>query len=58
MDYLLVPVMCTVYGALTLQRLVSTVPYAVRVALFTGSITIVNLRGICATAFANHGGRE
>ena len=53
MDYLLVPVICTVYGALTLQRLAPTVPYAVWVALFAGSITIVNLRGIRATAFAN-----
>ncbi len=53
MDYLLVPLICTVYGALTLQRLVPGIPYAAGAALFAVSMTIVNLRGIRATAFAN-----
>ncbi len=53
MDYLLVPLICTVYGALTLQRLVPGIPYAAGVTLFAVSMTFVNLRGIRATAFAN-----
>jgi putrescine importer len=53
MDYLLVPLICTLYGALTLQQLVPGIPYAAGVALFAVSMTIVNLRGIRGTAFAN-----
>jgi putrescine importer len=53
LDYLLVPLICTVYGALTIQRLVPQVPYAAWAALFAAVITIINLRGIRATATAN-----
>lgn len=52
-DYLLVPLVCTIYGALTLHRLVPVVPYAVWAALLAGSITFINLRGIQATSGAN-----
>jgi putrescine importer len=53
MDYLLVPLICTVYGALTIQRLVPAVPYAVWAAILAGAMTVINLRGIRATANAN-----
>jgi Amino acid permease len=51
LDYLLVPLICTVYGALTIQRLVPQVPFWA--ALFAVTITVINLRGIRATANAN-----
>ena len=53
MDYLLVPLICTVYGVLTIQRLVPAVPYAVWAAILAGAMTVINLRGIRATANAN-----
>lgn len=53
LDYLLVPLICTIYGALTLARLVPQVPYAIWCALFAAAISVVNLRGIRATALAN-----
>jgi len=53
LDYLLVPLICTIYGALTLQRLAPEVPYTVWAALLAGAMTLVNLRGIRATARAN-----
>ncbi len=33
LDYLLVPLICTIYAALTIQRLVPTIPYAVWAAV-------------------------
>jgi amino acid transporter len=53
LDYLLVPLICTIYGALTVQRLVPDVPYWIWAAMFAGMMTFVNLRGIKATAGAN-----
>lgn len=53
LDYLLVPLICTIYGALTIQRLVPQVPYVIWAALFAALITVINLRGIRATAAAN-----
>src|SRR5271154_5718680 len=53
LDYLLVPLICTIYGALTIQRLFPAVPYAAWAAILTAFITIINLRGIRATANAN-----
>jgi len=53
LDYLLVPLICTIYGALTVQRLVPQVPYWVWALLFALVITVVNLRGVRATANAN-----
>lgn len=53
LDYLLVPLLCTIYGALTVHRLVPEVPYAVWAALFAGAMTFVNLQGIRTTAKAN-----
>jgi amino acid transporter len=53
LDYLIVPLICTVYGALTVQRLVPEVPYVVLAAAFAGSMTLINLRGIRTTARTN-----
>ena len=53
LDYLIVPLICTVYGALTVQRLVPEVPYVVLAAAFAGAMTLINLRGIRTTARTN-----
>lgn len=53
LDYLIQPMMNSVYGALTIQRFFPSVPYAVLVAIFVAIMTLLNLRGIRATAYAN-----
>jgi amino acid transporter len=53
LDYLLVPLICTIYGALTVQRFVPQIPYVVLAAAFAGTMTLINLLGIRATARAN-----
>ena len=53
LDYLLVPLICTIYGALTMKRIVPAVPYGVWVVVFALTMTVVNLRGIKATARVN-----
>ena len=53
LDYLIVPLICTVYGALTVQRLVPEVPYVILAAAFAGTMTLINLRGIRTTARTN-----
>lgn len=53
LDYLVIPIFCTIYAALTMQRLIPEVPYVVWVAVFISVITYLNLRGIRATARTN-----
>jgi len=53
LDYLIVPVINTVYGSLTLQRLLPSVPFIVWVVLFVFIITFLNLRGIRTTTRSN-----
>lgn len=53
LDYLVIPLINTVYVSLTLQRLIPAVPYAVWTVLFVAVITVLNLRGIRTTARAN-----
>lgn len=53
LDYLLVPLVCTIYGALTLHRLLPQVPYTIWVIVLVGAMTFINLRGIRATSGAN-----
>jgi amino acid transporter len=53
LDYLIIPVINTVYGALTLNRLIPAVPFIVWVVLFIAVITYLNLRGIKSTARSN-----
>lgn len=50
LDYLIVPIINTVYGSLTLERLVPGVPFLVWVVAFVLAITLLNLRGIRTTA--------
>ena len=53
LDYLLVPLICTIYGALTLQRLIPGSPYWLWATCFAAAMTLVNLRGMRATARLN-----
>jgi len=53
LDYLIIPVINTIYGSLTLNRLIPTVPFYVWVVLFVVIITFLNLRGIRTTARSN-----
>jgi putrescine importer len=53
LDYMIIPLINTVYGSLTLARLIPAVPYAAWAVLLVVVITALNLRGIQATARAN-----
>jgi len=53
LDYLIQPLINSIYGALTIQRFFPFIPYAVLAAIFVGIMTLLNLRGIRATAYAN-----
>lgn len=53
LDYLIVPIINTVYAALTLQRLIPGTPFILWVILFVCVITLLNLRGIRTTARSN-----
>jgi amino acid transporter len=53
LDYLVIPLINTVYCALTLHRMVPSVHYSVWAVLSIAVITAMNLRGIRATARAN-----
>ena len=53
LDYVLIPLFCVIYGTLSLQRMMPSVPFALGAALFAGGITLLNLKGIRSTARAN-----
>jgi putrescine importer len=53
LDYMLIPLFCTLYGTLTLQRALPILPFPLGSILFAGGITLLNLRGIRSTARAN-----
>ena len=53
LDYLIIPVLNTIYGALTLNRLMPSIPFLIWVVLFILIITYLNLRGIRSTARSN-----
>jgi len=53
LDYLVIPVINIVYAALTLERMMPLVPYWIWATLLAAAITVLNLRGIRATAWAN-----
>ncbi len=53
LDYLIIPMLNVVYGAITLKRLFPPIPFPVLVLLFAGTMTFLNLRGIQWTARAN-----
>lgn len=53
LDYLMIPLINTIFGALTLTRLIPGIPYVVWVFLISGGILLLNLRGIRTAAWAN-----
>jgi len=53
LDYLIIPIVSTIYAALTLTRVVPRVPYFVWVVLLCLFTTLLNIRGIRSTAKAN-----
>lgn len=53
LDYLILPIVSTIYAALTLTRIVPHVPYGVWVVVLVGLTTLLNLRGMRATARSN-----
>jgi putrescine importer len=53
LDYLVIPLINTVMGSLTLAQMIPAIPYPAWVVLFVVVITALNLRGIRATARAN-----
>lgn len=53
LDYLLIPLLNTIYVPLTLKRMFPGLPYIVAAALFAGLITLLNLWGIRSTARTN-----
>ena len=53
LDYLDQPILNSIYGALTIQRLLPHVPYIVLAAACVGVMTYLNLRSVRATARAN-----
>ena len=53
MDYILVPIICTIWCAKAAGNILPVVPYEVWVGLFAISFTVFNLRGIRATARTN-----
>jgi len=53
LDYLVIPIINTIYGALTLVRLFPGVPYVFWAAMIAAIITYLNLRGIRSTARSN-----
>ncbi len=53
LDYLIQPLLNGVFVTLTFKRFIPQVPYFVLAAIFVGIMTLMNLRGIRATARAN-----
>ncbi|HEY3936315.1 MAG TPA: APC family permease [Bryobacteraceae bacterium] len=53
LDYLIIPVISTIYAALTLQRLMPSVPFVCWAVLFAATITALNLAGVRSLARAN-----
>jgi len=53
LDYIVIPLFCVIYGTLALQRALPWLPFFAGSALFAGGITMLNLRGIRATARNN-----
>lgn len=53
MDYLLNPVICTIYCSKVAMTFVPVIPYAVWAAVFAGLFTVLNLRGVKASARTN-----
>src|SRR6201986_1823474 len=46
LDYMLIPLFCTLYATLNLQRALPMLPFPLGALVFAGGITLLNLRGI------------
>jgi putrescine importer len=53
LDYLVIPIINTIYGGLTLARLFPGVPYIAWVGILVTIMTYLNLRGVRSTARTN-----
>ena len=53
LDYVVTPLFCVMFGTLSITRALPSLPYSVGAAIFAGTITWVNLRGIRSTALTN-----
>ncbi len=53
LDYVVIPIFCVLYGTLSLRRALPWMPLPVGVVLFAGGITLLNPRGLRATARTN-----
>jgi putrescine importer len=53
LDYIVIPLFCVMYSALTVQRVLPQVPYWIWVLVFSAGMTALNLRGVRSTARAN-----
>jgi putrescine importer len=53
LDYLMIPVLNTIYGALTLSRIFPSVPYPIWAIVFVLIISGLNLHGVQTTARTN-----
>jgi amino acid transporter len=53
LDYVLIPLVSVIFAALTAQRLIPAIPYALWAVLFTVALTLVNIPGIRVTARAS-----
>jgi len=53
MDYLIVPIICTIYTSIAAHHMVPAVPTSAWYVVFAGGYTFLNLRGIKATSRVN-----
>ena len=53
MDYLFLPIICVIYGAITASHLIPIIPYHLWLFVFAAMFTLLNLRGIRIAAITN-----
>jgi amino acid transporter len=53
MDYMIVPILCTIYTSITAHHMLPMIPIWVWSLFFAGGFTILNLNGIKITSLAN-----
>ncbi len=53
LDYMIIPIINTIYASFALQRLIPTVPFFVWIVMFIIIITFLNLRGVKTVAGSN-----
>ena len=49
LDYIVIPLFCLMYSALTVQRVLPQLPYWIWVLVFSAGMTALNLRGVRST---------